>query len=145
MTIVDIGKIQYSVSCTPTEEQERISDDLTYLTGIHSSVGTSLGGSNTITLTNSTALQFNAAKTVTTGATQLDSSAAVAKFVAIQNTDADNFITVSLSGDTAAEYVIKVVAGGAIVLEGDGTNLNTSEVYAKADTASVVVKYLFGE
>ena len=144
MAIVDNAKIQYSSSCTPVEEQELQSDAGNYLRSMHSGINDSIGGANEITLASISSYYYSASKSIATSATQLNSNSNVASFVAIQNLDTTNYVTVSLTGNTAANYVIKIPAKGAVVLEGDGTYLGVDEVYAKANTAALNIKYLFG-
>jgi len=148
MSITDIGKITYSVHCTPIEEQELTADSGTYARAIHSVVGTSFGGGSTITTTDATAdsFLFDLSATVTTGGTQLDAdNESPVKFMVIQNTDDTNFIQVSLDG--GGSYPIKISPKSAFVLEGPGTlnyHLLIEEVTVKANTADVVVKWMFG-
>ena len=75
MAIVNVGKLQYSGSVTPIEEQETIDDSGAVFRGLHSEVGEIIGGNIEKTLNSVTALSFDSELVTTAAAVDVDFSA----------------------------------------------------------------------
>ena len=146
--MADRATVLYNNQMTVIEEQER-ADSGNYIRGLHSNTVGKPGCNNKeIVLGGISNFDDSSAVSVdaTSTGTQLYNETKKIKILAVQNISEDYDVELSIDGNSSGDFRIFVPkSGGCVSFEGDGTNLEAEDIWARSTGgAASRIKYFLG-